>query len=53
MKQVEYYTTKDGPGFEVLWKKTTDTSKPKIWVEGFEYKFNSDITKVQRYEVKE
>lgn len=36
------YMVKDGVK-ENYYLKTVDVSKPKCWVEGFEYKFNSDI----------
>lgn len=40
-----FYDVKDGKDI-VTYKKTVDTSKHKIWVEGFEYKFNWITEKV-------
>ncbi len=46
---IEYFRTKDGPNFEILWEKIIDIAKPKAYIEGFEYKFNFTLTKVERY----
>lgn len=40
-----FYDVKDGKNI-ITYKKTVDTSKPKIYTEGFEYKFNWTIEKV-------
>lgn len=43
--QVTFYDVKSGKNV-ITYKKTVDTSKPKIYVEGFEYKFNWTLEKV-------
>jgi len=43
MLQTTTKIVKDGPRRFVSITTTTDTSKPKCWVEGHEYKFNSEV----------
>lgn len=37
------YVQKDGPYKRNYYRRTIDISKPKCWVEGFQYCFNSVI----------
>lgn len=46
MKIKVEYTTKDGNS-HVKYTKVYDMSKPTVWVDGFEYKFNNEIVDVQ------
>jgi hypothetical protein len=43
MIDTEVYSIKDGNGTR-LFAKRVDTSKPKMWVEGLFYRFNSSLT---------
>lgn len=45
MQEVTYYQVKNGKEI-AKFKKTVDHSKPKIWVEGNFYKFNSHIERI-------
>ena len=40
MKIYYYQLRKNGPYFNCFYIKSFDLSKPKLWIEGFEYKFN-------------
>lgn len=37
------FCEKDGPYQRKYYRRITDTSKPKCWVEGFQYHFNNKI----------
>jgi predicted heme/steroid binding protein len=46
MKIKVEYTVKDGNS-HVKYGRIYDLTKPPVWREGFEYKFNNDIVDVQ------
>ena len=43
MIDIIVYSVKDGSGTRIF-SNRVDTSKPKMWVDGLFYKFNSTIT---------
>ena len=44
---VEVVERQDGPRGVLKYKKTTDLTKPKCYVEGFQYCFRTDYSDVQ------
>lgn len=40
------FVRNDGPYQRIYYRRHTDITKPKCWVEGFEYRFNSLVERV-------